>query len=132
MFIRAAVFILISLETGSLAGFAVVCVEARYASVAWHGADRLEQRHATVEMWKELAQEFGLGLPSGPIEKGTVLARLITGGRSGIAVQYLSVDPVEVASPGGVADALDAFLRLRAGTVTGSRGGVTTFQLPRQ
>jgi|SRR5579862_1172908 len=112
--IHAVTFALTSLETGRLVGFAAVCAEARYASVAWHGANRLERRHAAPAAWKAVEQEFALGLAAGPIERATVLANLVAGGRPDIVMQYVSVESVEVASPGEVANVLDAFLHHRA------------------
>jgi len=40
--------------SGDLEGVALVCFDARYASVRWRGADRLERRHAPAAMWKAL------------------------------------------------------------------------------
>jgi hypothetical protein len=111
---RAIAFVLVQLATGRPARWAVICLEARYASVLWLGAGRLDRRHALPAVWKAVAAEIALGIPPGPIDRSSALAGLLGADRSDVALQYVSAQPIAVDNPSAVVLALDSLLRLSA------------------
>jgi hypothetical protein len=113
---QALTFTLTS-RSGRLLGMALVCVEARYASVFWGGADRLDRLYVSPADWKAIEQHLSLGLSPSPIPHTTsALWKVLTSNsdRPTIA-QWLSVEPVTVERPELTADVLDAKLRGIAG-----------------
>jgi hypothetical protein len=80
------------------AGTAVVCVEARYATVRWTGVDRLMRLHLSGEAWRQVEVE-------GP--RAAVLVEMIQGERR----SAIDVGPAEVltleATPAALTAALD-------------------------
>jgi integrase len=128
---RAWTFGLSSLETGRLVGLALLCFEARYASVALAGAEQLERRHASPRAWKDIGQELAFGTPPGPLPRSSAICQLCTGGAASIVLQYLNARPLDPVAPGEVARTLDALLRgQRIRYLTGWR--VTSEILPLQ
>ena len=104
-------FALSSLETGGPVGLALLCVEARYASVALVGAEHLDRRHASPKAWKNIGQELALGVPRGPVPRTSAVAGLLTNGSAGTVLQYLNALPINPVEPADVAGTLDALLR---------------------
>lgn len=94
-------------------GVALVCPDARYASVAWRGAERLDRRHATPVLWKQIDQEQELGLPPGPLKSTSTFAVLFLepDRRRSVIVQYVSAMPIEVSRPDATVTELDSLLR---------------------
>ena len=62
----AVIFSITDLETGRWLGRAVICVKARYASIQWRGANRIERRFGSPKQWRsvdaDLAPGFEVGL----------------------------------------------------------------------
>jgi hypothetical protein len=111
MIVTAWTFALSSLETGRLVGLAVLCFEARYASVALVGAEHLERRHASPRAWKDIGQELAFGIPPGPLPRSSAIGRLLTGGAASIVLQYLNTRPVDAVAPADVVGTLDTLLK---------------------
>jgi hypothetical protein len=107
----ATAFILTALEDGRHLGSAVVCAEARFASVLWRGMDRPDRRFVPARQW--LAVEYALRdtLEPGllPADHPVVVALLPEDKRCGFVVQYFHRTPV--ADGPNVAVNLDALLR---------------------
>jgi hypothetical protein len=55
---RALAFSLSDLETGRLLAHALVCHEARYATIA-HATGPLEGRHASPQHWQQVLSDYG-------------------------------------------------------------------------
>jgi hypothetical protein len=49
---RALTFALSQLDTGRGLGHALICADARYASIAWLGAERLDRRFVELGDWR--------------------------------------------------------------------------------
>lgn len=106
---RAMLFVLTSIETGKLVGRALVVPEARYASIAWAGAERLDRRYAMPTGWLAVEAELVDGVPPGPLARTTAIARLL-GFESDTIAQYLSAEDLEVGQHGVSVQELDARL----------------------
>src|SRR5262245_17477124 len=92
-------FVLTELAAGRIAGHAVICVEARYASVLWHGASsgRIERCHATGAAWQAVEKEAA-DLPTELLARGSAVAGLLVPDKRGdVAVQFLAATPIAVA-----------------------------------
>ncbi len=107
-------FTLRLLETGSLAGQAVVCAEARYASAWWRGADRPDRRPAPVREWLAVDAQLAEKLPPGPLARTSAIGQLLAGGRgTELTIQYLYQEPLPAGlRPEHVALELDQRLRV--------------------
>ena len=71
----AWLFRLHRLDTGQHAAWAVLCVEARYCSLAVPGASALIRRMLTQADWKAIQDEIALGLNPGPLSAEGALGR---------------------------------------------------------
>lgn len=111
MMFRAFSFTLTDFETGELLGLALVCPEARYASVLAVGADRFDRRHALPTQWKEIEVDLGR-LPTSPLDRPSTLVRLLldVDRRSNVVIQPLTGLPSD-GEPGHSAQLLDALLK---------------------
>jgi hypothetical protein len=111
--LRAITFSITDLATGRRLALALICPEARYASIAWRGADRLDRRHVTPGQWKQIELDLQLGLPSGPLEVTSWMVDVLLDAhrRRALMVQYVSVQPIEVERAETAATVLDALLR---------------------
>ena len=49
-------------EADRVVGLGLICVEARYASVNWAGADRLDRLHPSTDQWTEIKRLMADGL----------------------------------------------------------------------
>jgi hypothetical protein len=107
--VTATLFVLTTLDTGRSPGAGLICLDARYASVAWRGVDRVDRRFASPAVWRSVEAELTPGFDAGPLEKTSGIWRLLTGGRSDVVVQYLCAEPFD-ATP-TVSAQLDARLR---------------------
>lgn len=115
MTLDALTLVIKDLETGRVRGHALVCPNAGYASVLLLGQDRIDRRFASVAQFNAIKQEIGDGLEPGPLDRFTVLVKLIAGD-SGAIVQYVNRMPLEAENrPGAAATALDAHLRAQLG-----------------
>lgn len=111
MTFRAFTFTLTDLETGRLLGLALVCPEARYASVLAVGSPQFDRRHALPSHWKELEVDLKR-LPAGPLERSSTVVRLLldVDRRSNVVVQALTGMPAD-GEPERSAQLLDTLLR---------------------
>ena len=99
----------ITTREGDTLGLAVICPEARYASVQLAGVKRLIRREASPAQWMEIEQLVASGVDSGPMTAG-VFHAVLTGGDEDKVVAYLNSVPVD-AEPLATVDALDSYLR---------------------
>lgn len=111
MTFRAFSFTLTDFETGDLLGLALVCPEARYASVLAVGADRFDRRHALPTQWKEIEVDLGR-LPRSPLDRSSTVVRLLLDveRRSNVIVQPLTGLPAD-GDPEQSAQLLDTLLK---------------------
>jgi hypothetical protein len=110
MTFRAFSFTLTDFESGRLLGLALVCPEARYASVLATGADGFDRRHALPTQWKELEADLAR-LPTSPLDRSSTIVRLLldVDRRSNVTVQPLTGLPAD-GEPERSAQLLDALL----------------------
>ena len=102
-------------EACRVAGLGLVCPEARYASVRWAHADRLDRCHVSADQWREILQAIRAGLSPQPLAPSSALAAALTGGRLGLTVQWIHAQPVGAGhGPGAVANLLDRLLTSQA------------------
>jgi len=104
--IHAHRFDLRSKVSGESEGVAVVCADARYASVRWRGAERLSRLHAPPSAWKTvepLLRALALGDAAPP-----AVATLIAPERQ-LVVVCISAHTIS-AAPFDVTAALDGLL----------------------
>ena len=125
----AYVFTITSLETGRRLGAAVLCPQARYASIAWHGAPRPSRPFVLPMGWLAIERELGEQLPAGPLPTTSPIFQAFELFPDHV-LQYVSVEPIGEASAGWsvtgagegqlvAAAALDA--RLRAAAISGQQ-----------
>lgn len=72
---RAFSFALSDLE-GRLLGFALVCADARYASVVALGGNRFDRRHALPADWQAIEADLGR-MPTSPLDRSSTVVRLL-------------------------------------------------------
>lgn len=87
--LRARVFELISLETGTVLGRAVLCPSARYAAVALPRTAGLIRRFIASQQWVAVEAELSVALPGRPMEATSTIARVLTDGNAFVVVRYL-------------------------------------------
>ena len=71
----AVTFTIRTRERGQLVGQAVLCVQARYASVMRSISPYPDRKFATIEQWKAIERELDDTLPSTPAERDRVHRR---------------------------------------------------------
>jgi hypothetical protein len=110
--LSASHFIVTRRDTGALAGHAVICVEARYASTRLFGEVRLLRGFVHGSQWKTIETDLQTGWEKGHVQRGATVAMALLPGEldSQFALQWLTTRPIEAAD-GGAAEVLDAFLR---------------------
>jgi hypothetical protein len=106
--VTAIVLSVSMLDTGRLAETAVLCVDARYASVRRiFGVERL---HPSAANWLAIAEQLRLGLAPGPLPADSPIALAVTGRVNKLrVVQCVSARPID-AAPFELAGTLDALL----------------------
>jgi hypothetical protein len=92
-------------------GLAVLCVEARYASMRWRGVDRVDRRFASPAEWKDMEHQLKMGLSTKPLPPAGVFARVLTGGGPDRIVRWLNVTTITVDDPAMAVQAFDAHLK---------------------
>jgi len=98
------------LDTGRHAAWAVLCVEARYCSLAVPGVSTLVRRLLTAGDWKAVAVELSPGLNSGPLlPSGPIAKAFAQDAGASVIAQYVMGFEVD-AAPLEVTHALDARL----------------------
>lgn len=105
----AYVLAISSLETGRRLGAALVCPEARYASIAWQGGTRIIRVFLPAPDWKVILSEIGEHLPPGPLPASSPLVRALQLDND-VVVQYASIEPIGAAVDLITAAALDTRL----------------------
>lgn len=117
---RILTFSLSVLATGRGAALALICPEARYASIAWRRSDRLERRFVHAVAWQAIERDLRVGLPAGalPDDSAIVHALLDKGWRGTYALQYAADLILEIV-PATAAHDLDAELRRQAEALAG-------------
>jgi hypothetical protein len=107
-------FLLTHVETGVITGHALVCAEARYASVRWKGADRLDRRFVAAPAWKPIERELREGWSKGlvAVDDHVFLAVVPEGHRGSLQAKFLTSFPVD-AAPMAAAQALDQYLHVQ-------------------
>lgn len=99
-------------ERNQTFGQAVLCADARYASVYWMHPPRTDRRFATPTQWLRIINELDWKLPAAPLEDTSTIVQLLVGDHAPrVLIQYLSAEPIEE-SPEGVAPVLDQRLRM--------------------
>jgi hypothetical protein len=103
-------FVLFDLATGD-GRFALICQEARYASIASPGVHGLERRLVTRAAWREFEAEVTRGLDPGPLAMEHIVSRILIDERQRMTttVDYVSSQPLEFDAP-SAALRLDAHL----------------------
>ena len=83
------------MDTGQHAAWAVLCVEARYCSLAVPGASALIRRMLAAADWKAIQAEVALGLNPGPLPADGAIGRALAGeGSRSLIAQYVTALPV--------------------------------------
>lgn len=104
-------FVLSGLETGRVAGHALICPDARYCSTRWRNVARLDRRFVSGAGWAALGAELvAQDWPKGYVGGTSTIAAAIVPAdqRRSLSVQHVS-DPV--LPEGGAPAALDDYLR---------------------
>lgn len=95
-------------ETGAEVGTALVCVEARYLSVAWRGESRLSRVHVSPAGWRAVAAEVAPLSPGDAIQPTSTVYHLIRAERAA-RVTCATVETV-TAKPSDLVHALDVLI----------------------
>jgi hypothetical protein len=112
---RVLTFTLADLATGRGLGHALICPDARYASIAWLGADRLDRRFVAPADWRTFLARLADHFPPTPFESTDIVPILLPAERrAAVTVQYVADMPLD-AAPERVAERLDTWLRDLAG-----------------
>jgi len=108
----ALTFGIASLSTGAGLGYGMICFEARYASVAWFGADRLDRRVVMRSEWRMLELALQVGIPDTPLQSTHVVPWILVAAdrRASVLVQRVADLRVAV-EHARVAETLDGWLR---------------------
>jgi hypothetical protein len=111
MTFRAFSFTLTDFETGALLGLALICPEARYASVLGVGGEQFDRRHALPTQWQELEVDLRR-LPASQLDRSSTVVRLLldVDRRSNVVVRPLTGLPAD-GEPERSAQLLDALLK---------------------
>ena len=105
----------ISNDAGQTLGLALACHDARYLSIQWAGASRLERLHPSPAEWREIEHQIRNGLDPRPLSLETPIGAFL-----GIKdaerrrVAWVHSVPIDVADPLTTAHALDAHLTKQA------------------
>jgi len=78
MTLTATAFVL-SLETGQVAGMGLLCPDARYGSVLWTGATRVDRRFAQPNEWQAVQRELSETMPAAALPRTSACAALLAG-----------------------------------------------------
>ena len=108
MTLDALTFLIATREDDTL-GLAVICPDARYASVQLAGVKRVIRRHPSPAQWKEIERWIASGVDTRPMTSG-VFHEVLAGGDEGTVVAYQHSIPVD-GEPLTMVEALDSYLR---------------------
>jgi hypothetical protein len=107
--VRIALFTFAPTDSATIIGAALVCPSARYASICWRGAERLDRCFATPADWQAIEREI-TSLPSGPLPRDWAIVRVLARDR-GFEVRYLQIEDLEAPAPAELVRVLDNRLR---------------------
>lgn len=110
-------FLITRLDTGALVGHALICVEARYVSVRWKDAERLDRRFAGPPTWRSVEADLGLGWSRGYVDSGSMTYRLLVPQMQWgmLALQLMAQVPFDSGAHGAAAaSACDTYLGQQA------------------
>src|SRR5690348_15771623 len=104
-------FVLQDLETGRIVGHALVCAEARYASVLDHRALRIERTPASPFQWLCVEEQLERRIPGGPLHRASAIVGLLVDEprRASVTVEHLMSTPLDL-PPDTAAETLDEHL----------------------
>jgi hypothetical protein len=109
--VTAWTFTLTFVETKHLLGVALLCPDARYASVLWMD-ERLEPRHLTSTIWTSVEADLDEGFDPGPVSKSRPVARVLSGSRGAVLdVEFVRQRTIRMESSSRPADVLDRVLK---------------------
>jgi hypothetical protein len=116
---RASLFILRHAIARVWLGGAVICPDVRYASIAWRRAARLDRRFARPETWRDVIEQFRLGLPTTALPETSPIARLLSAPDVlTLSVTHVQTAPVRPATPGETVTRLDRQLLAAVASLT--------------
>ncbi|MEO8483111.1 MAG: hypothetical protein ABI634_12930 [Acidobacteriota bacterium] len=108
--LRASHFTVTRRSTGKLAGHAMLCPDARYATLRLFGETRLCRGFAHPAQWKTIEADLAIGWEKGHVPRASAVAKTLLGELdSEHALQFVTAIPFDVAN-GGAAAAFDAYL----------------------
>ena len=88
-----------------------MALEARYTTVCYFHAPRLDRRFASSEHWKEMRHAFAVGLPTTPLPAHGVLSQVLLGDHGlDVQLQWLMLKDVEIEAPEHAVSLLDDVL----------------------
>ena len=104
-------FRLSDLETGRTVAHAVLCPEARYATLVTSGSTRLERQFATSFQWLLIGEQLIRRLDTGPLHRSSAIVALLLEAdrRASVVIQHLVSTPFDVPADTAV-DTLDSHL----------------------
>jgi hypothetical protein len=108
MTLDALTFLITTREDDTL-GLAVICPDARYASVQLAGVKRVIRRHPSPAQWKEIERWIASGVDARPMTGG-VFHEVLAGGDEDKVVAYQHSIPVN-GEPLTMVEALDSYLK---------------------
>jgi hypothetical protein len=83
-------------QRGYLLGLAAVCLPARYVTVLWRGAARIERRFARPATWTDIELEIASGLKTGPLDRTSLLGVLLAANSGAtVALRYRTLIDVD-------------------------------------
>jgi hypothetical protein len=122
----AIAFQLSDLWTGQRLGVGLVCLQARYVCVLRTGGDRIERHFSSPPQWREIQHEIAMGLSTDALPAASALVQVLAEGQRGIAVRWMSAQPVAFAEPAGAVAVLDAHLKAVAASLAAPRPAATS------
>lgn len=95
-----------------MVGQALVCVEARYASIRWKGAPRLDRRFVDAARWRPIERELRDGWTKGLVSPDSVVFVALLAERRSLQLQFMTSPPIE-AEPLTASAVLDGYLNVQ-------------------
>lgn len=85
-------------DTGLLRGHALLCVDARYASLRVKGAARLHRGFASPAEWQAIVGDLRIGWPKGFVDMASATARVLLPPelRTGVALQQIAQPAIDL------------------------------------
>jgi hypothetical protein len=107
------VFALTQLDSGRFLGHAGIAPSARYISIAWSGASRMDRLYAEPIEWRAYGSAVRNHLHSTPLESTHIVVRMLLPKerRTSVNVQCVTLVQVQAGAPQELTTQLDATLR---------------------